>query len=634
MSSLPVVFVGSVCLLVEHNNGQEMVMSVVLRPKRSQQRCDFASLDHTNTDVTVSEGEYRHSVVLGSHSPRTPNFAPIVIFADPQIPVPEDVDPNFVPRTASAALEEARKELQQEDATTQLGSSQALATTVAVASVAAPFQLPLSIEVSCTTSSKASYFSTIAAPSLDALTLHDLSLVLHRQDDAEAAPIHCCLRLLDLSFAVVPTLLAPWSDPSPVEGGVAQISDYLQKSIKKVLAAGTRVPYGIMPLYTLYDHAVFFARALCGPLAAHCRAIPTLRRIFGQTTSLKGPLCCVVPHPSPVAHRWELLKDLDCTTVILGDAGFAPLAVVLTCCRGLRRLIVNQNNLSLPSAKRLVVAVRSGLGGLQELYLSGNQFFELGGEELLRLLKGDAGCLGLLDVANNGFSDRLLSRFDTLSRAVSNQIVEDPLNAMSSRFDYLVHMDALPPQCWEQVEPLWRMLTVAPPLPPGLSGSPSPGIPVAAAAPLLSEIVRSVFVEVAKERQDPAIRIVFGPIGSYVQDNLQPADSVFSPGSSTSMSADTMYLQSYVKMLVTTLRVALDAPMHWDDAVQTLRCIGAQHDRNGVDAALYCAANRCLLKALEAHIPDDTLSPNVKAAVIQVLALMTRSTVGGMTQIV
>jgi hypothetical protein len=630
MASLPVLFVGSVCLLPPVECG-DATISVVLRPKRSQQRCEFASLDSNHNDASISDREFRHNFTAGNVAYRTPHFAPVVIFADSEVSVADDVDPNFVPRTASAALDEARRELQQEDTSATGGSSAALSV-VPAASPVAQFQLPLVIEVSCVVA-KVAYVATTTAPRLDALTSHDLTLALRRQDDSDSV-IHCCLRLLDLSYAVVPTLTAPWGEPSPSQEGAAAISGLLQRSIRQTLAAGTRVPYGVMPLYTLYDHVVFFTRVLCGPSSAHCRANPSLRRMFGQSAGLKGPLCAVVPSPSPVAHRWELLKDVDCTTVILGDVGFAPLSAVLTCCRGLRRLSVKQNNLSLPSAKRLVCAVRSGLCGLQELYLSGNQFFELGGEELLRLLKGDPGCLSVLDVANNGFSDRLQSRFDTLSRAVGSQLIEDPLNAMSSRFDYLVHMDALPPQCWEQVEPLWRMLTVAPPLPPGLTGSPSPGVPVAAAAPLLSEIVRSVFVEVARDRQDPAIRVVFGPIGSYVQDNLQAADSDFSPAASTSMSADVMYLQSYVKMLVTTLRVALDAPMHWEDAVQTLRSIGAQHERNGVDAMLYCTANRYLLRALEAHIPEDTLTPTVKAAMIQVLALMTRSTVGGMPQVV
>lgn len=618
MSKPSIVFIGSVCFQAPCVSGRSTQCTLTIRPMKKNQDVRFMYLEH-------ADGFTEFSTVHETPS-TAPTFTPLVVACDTLHASEGDMEATPT-GSASKALADARQELLEADGGEEVPSAQvAQISETTGAQERAEFELRLEIEVECFVEDDGHYRGTASAPSLAFFTSHDLVLTLQAVGAGayETLDMQCAVRLLDLSPMAVRVLCVD------DDNGAPHIYGPLMQSARR---APVRLPYGIMPLYTLYDHAVFLTRTLCGPSYANCRASPSVRRLLHQQTSLKGPLCSAVEGhtaDASVAYRWDLLREVDCSCVILGDVGFAPVAMILPCCRGVRRLLFPQSNLSFVSAKRLVAAVRAGVSSLEEVYLSGNHFFELGGEELLRLLKGGSGTLCVVDVANNGLSDRLALRFESLAYAAARARSEDPFNAMSSRFDYLVHMDALPSQYWEHVEPVWRMLTVVPPLPPGMTGSPSPGIPVAAAAPLFSEMIRSVCVEIARERQDPAIRAVFGPIGSVAASAPSDEASVFSPPNRFLMSADAVYLHSYVKMLVTTLRVALDAPVHWDDAVHTLRSIGAQHERNGIDAAIYCTANRMLVKAMEAHIPDDALTPNVKAAFIQVLALMTRSTVGGM----
>jgi hypothetical protein len=270
------------------------------------------------------------------------------------------------------------------------------------------------------------------------------------------------------------------------------------------------------------------------------------------------------------------------------------------------------------------------------LSVSGNLLFESAGEELLRLLKvspaDGSGRLSHLDVSSNAFSERLQRRFQSMTMYQLQRLEEDPYNCFSSRFDYLLHMDAIPTTCWKHIEPLWRMMTVSPPQPPNASGYTGDSIPVAATAPLLVNMMRHVYFAMASEVRDPWIRSVFCPVGWSDATSNGPSGSFSACGTTASIqnNDEAQYLQSYTKLLLTTLRIALDAPSRWDDAVQVLRAVGASHQRIGVRPWLYCRANFHLMAAMETNFPSEEFDGDAKASMIQILALQTRMVTAGM----
>lgn len=376
-------------------------------------------------------------------------------------------------------------------------------------------------------------------------------------------------------------------------------------------------PYGCMPLFCLYDHHVHFFRV---HLQQNIRPLGALRSALGQSAALKSTMLCsleALRNQSGAACRWDMLSQVDCSKVILGDLGFAPLSAVLMSASCVQRLDLSRNNLSLVSAKRLVAALRHN-AALEELRVGGNRFFEFAGEELLRLLKLKP-TLCTVCVDDNKFSSRLLERFRVMASFNAQQRLTDPYNALSPMFDYLVHMDAVPLECWQLVRPLWVAMTVVHKQPPNATSLPV-GIPIAATAPLLSSLLRSVLLEMSKVYHDEHIRVVFAPVGSVIASE------------GTSADPEAQYLESYAKLFVTTLRVALDAPSRWEDCTSVLRAIGAAHERRGIRPSMYLSANRFLVCAIEAHFPEDTFTPDAKAALLQVLALMTRTAVRGMQE--
>lgn len=335
-----------------------------------------------------------------------------------------------------------------------------------------------------------------------------------------AASVYVMLRVIDLSERVgaaeeaVDDMQRFLGLPPPIP----RLSHSLTKKIK--------APYGAIPLVELYKHyRLFYSRHYSKVLKPSNEVVRLL------TDGAPGLREANESYP----YRWNALEEIHLDRVLLGEEGFAPLLLTLSHCTNLRALVADRNQLGDATCARLC-ALLSRARYLRCLSLVGNNIYEGGADQLLRLARRNHR-LTLINVEGNQCSEAIQRRIADVTAASQRSIAQDPLNIFAEQYGYLASPHSIPGVTLKLALSVWAMLTAAPvgdidvwvrnsttkdmdqyideSLEPRQTAAkaarkaPLSVIPPAARAPLLSEVMRTVYVGVCMAAPDPLVRSVF-----------------------------------------------------------------------------------------------------------------------------
>jgi hemoglobin-like flavoprotein len=464
------------------------------------------------------------------------------------------------------------------------------------------------------------------------------------------------------------------------------------------------VPYGCMSLVDLYQHlATIYTNLYAGssrPPSSTANPVPSVKVYKPLLKQLIAHDAACGRDPLTGQYRWELVRQLSLLRFILGEINILPVLSLLVCCRGLEHVDLDMNSLKVTTAKRMVECLRKH-PRLQSISLRSNEFYESAGEQILRLMKLNRSIV-VCNLEGNYFTPALTSR---LSRALASNVAEfqaDTTNFMSGEFAYM-DIDVVkstpgtgcaglyklvPEESIQQVLAMWSIMGCAPSeaslgayeQPPiisklgnstnetakkknieddtsggggGGSGATRQGIPTIAMAPLLSQAMRAVQIELSTTHSEDRILTGvfkdFGGVGvaanvvsgedGLLQDvdvttraypipfrptsaaNRNPAARAVLAGmDSAAPNMQAIFSRSYSKMLTTGLRAIMRAvasgaadqdgvessgravgdSSYWSEAMDALMALGDAHYRMGVRPSHYMAANRYLLTWMKA----------------------------------
>lgn len=409
--------------------------------------------------------------------------------------------------------------------------------------------------------------------------------------------------------------------------------------------------YGSLPLAEVHRHTRLF--------------FDVYRSVSAKIRSDLSMPSQLFTSPPTAALRWELLRELDLSRLLLGDRRLVPILAVVSVTPALRYLNLDRNELSLVSAKRLQVVLSATPHRLERLSCAHNNFLESSGEELLRVIRA-AKQLWRLDCDGNAFTAALSER---IRRAVEYNIQllqSDPYYVLAS--SHLTTWASLPAEALHAAKAVWMMLVVGEGRPfdearraarergddtapttggggvtdghlvitsesrplaaagPASSASDGsrtasssagdvpPGLyPLEVVAPLFSQVARIVAFNIFKVISDPTIRSIFTPISALDTDDARTV----------------AYGTSYFKLLTVAMRCVLHTPQHWDSAAATLKAVGEGHERLGVSHLYYSMANKLFVEALTTLCGEEVFTPVHKAAMVQFLALASLTALRG-----
>ena len=382
--------------------------------------------------------------------------------------------------------------------------------------------------------------------------------------------------------------------------------------------------YGALPLFELHRHtriALDFIR----------RSAPRARSDLSSSSAPPSLSSFVgVLNSAPSASlRWELLRDLDLSRLVLGDRRFVPVLAVVSVARSLRYLNVDRNELSLSSAKRLFVVLSSTPHRLERLSVKHNNFLESSGEELLRVIR-HCKYMWQLDCEGNSFTPRLTERIQRAVEFNVSQMQADPYYLLGPQWSYLTSWECMPAEALHSAKAVWTMLVVAAGRPfdeahrdkssdgtlvATSKSTPSTGLyPLEVVAPLFSQVARLVAHNMYKAASDPTIRQVFTPVSALDGDEARTV----------------AYSTSYFKLLTVAMRCIVETPQRWDAAAKVLAAVGEAHERCGVSHLHYSLANKYFTEAIASLCGEDVFTAAHKAGLVQFLALVGRTALLGM----
>lgn len=307
------------------------------------------------------------------------------------------------------------------------------------------------------------------------------------------------------------------------------------------LARRVSAPYGVMPLTELYRHyCLFYSRHYSKVLR------PSKEVVRMLAAAAPGLVAADASYP----YRWNALTEVRLDRVLLGEEAFAPLLLTLAHCDNLRELASDHNALGDTTCARLC-ALLSRHRYLRALSVAHNPIYEGGADQLLRLARRNH---RLADLSVDGCwcSDATRQRIAAVTAASRAAIAQDPLNAFSARYGYLTSPASISPPTLKLALTVWAMLSVAPvgdvdvwvrnsttrdmdqyvPTYDAIAveprrracreaaRAPLSVIPLAARAPLLSEVMRTVYVGVCMAAPDPLVRSVFVDLEGARQKRL------------------------------------------------------------------------------------------------------------------
>ncbi|CCW63814.1 unnamed protein product [Phytomonas sp. EM1] len=527
---------------------------------------------------------------------------------------------------------------------------------------------------------------------VEPLTLHDVESAITSgyNDESAVAVVYVMLRVVDLSRNLSMALDAEvqlrhqMNLPEPAPGWDLSFT-------RKV-----KVPYGVMPLSQLYEHyRQFFSKYYNTNVKCSAEVLQMLRTVQEETNA---------PYP----NRWNLLTKVCLDHVLLGEKGLAPLLLTLSHCPNLSSLIASNNNLSdVPCA--WLCALFHKHRYLHTISLTNNIIYEGGADQLLRLARRNHR-LTKVQLDGNYCSQGLLKRLQYVTKCSSCSMQDDPLNIMSPAYAEITSPASVPVPVIVFALQVWAMLAAAPVgdvdvwvrnsttmdmdqyEDSSLQGrseafeaaekAPRLSIPLSAYAPLLSEIMRTVYLGIAAVIEDPLVRTVFMDIQALHdqreelrlkdRDKANPQKAASSPdlsvhenvenhrlpvdtersdgvplpgeikrllekdadcdGAAASASSgwveeeEEIYQSSFLNIIVVTFR-ALAGGSNWADAVQSLRHIGKQQREIGVQDEDYWLAANIFMRSLQICLGSEENAPKMLSAFFNVLVLGVRTAV-------
>ncbi|KPI85332.1 hypothetical protein ABL78_5614 [Leptomonas seymouri] len=428
-------------------------------------------------------------------------------------------------------------------------------------------------------------------------------------------------------------------------------------------------PYGAMPLTELYRHYKRFCEHEGNTVLKHGEAI--MQCLFAAARLREAE--------ASFPHRWNALTEIDLRPLLLGDKAFAPLLLTLSHCTNLRALHADGNQLGDLTCGRLAALFRRHRY-LAYIGLAKNSIHEAGAEQLMQLLKNNLR-ITALRCEGNYFSDAMYKRIAEVTAKNTSVIVNDPLNIFSRQYSHLTGLQCLPESAQRQALRTWAMLSAAPvgdvdvmvrnlTISPQRTIGDSPQIamqrakralqaretfsliPPAALAPLLNEVMRTVYVAVSRLLPDPLVRSLFSDIETIVVKQQSQMDTqggeVTTPGdegasgSSTlpgdvqaalggartpPINSEKLYARSFLRIVVTVFRgLMLTTP--WEEIAVVLQSIGRMHRDLGVMPEDYWLAVHVFMAAVRVTCGSESYDVDHASSFLAVLTLAVRTTAG------
>ena len=441
-------------------------------------------------------------------------------------------------------------------------------------------------------------------------------------------------------------------------------------------------PYGAVPLTELYRHYKRFFEQAGNCVLKHGDAI--MQRLVAAPRQREAE--------ASFPHRWNTLTEMDLRPLMLGEKAFAPLLLTLAHCTNLRSLHADGNQLSDLTCGRLAILFRHHRY-LAYIGLTRNNIHEAGGEQLIRLLKTNLRITSM-PCEGNYFSDAMQQRVAATTAKNARVIANDPLNIFSKDYGYLTELSSLPEVTQRQALRTWAMLSAAPvgdvdvmvrnlttSSQRTIGDSPQVAmqraklalraretfslIPPAAFAPLLNEVMRTVYVTVSRMLRDPLVRSLFSDVETIVVKQQEQKDTqAESVGNSVqhentggggdsascttvppdaqaalggpcrqSLNAEKLFARSFLRIIVTVFRgLMLATP--WSDTVEVLAGIGRMHQDLGVMAEDYWLAVHVFMAAVRISCGAESYDADHASSFLALLALAVRTTAGFDVQLV
>jgi hypothetical protein len=445
-------------------------------------------------------------------------------------------------------------------------------------------------------------------------------------------------------------------------------------------------PYGALPLTELYRHYKRFFEHAWNAVLKHSDAV--VQHLVTAPRQREAE--------ASFPHRWNALTEIDLRPLLLGEQSFAPLLLTLAHCTNLRSLYAEGNQLGDYTCGRLA-ALFSHHRCLAYIGLSRNGIHEAGGEQLVRLLKRNLR-ITALPCDGNYFSDAMRRRIASYTSRNASVIADDPLNIFARSYDYLTELSSLPEVTQRQALRTWAMLSAAPvgdvdvmvrnlttSSQRTIGDSPQVAmqrakmarraretfslIPPAALAPLLNEVMRTVYVTMSRVVPDPLVRSLFTDVETIVArqqaqrdarrgvDDVDDDDDVINAveergsgaaaigGETTTalprevqaalgsaaptapVAVERLFARSFLRMVVTVFR-GLSLATPWAEIAAVLTRIGRMHRDLGVVAEDYWLAVHVFMASVRISCGAESYDADHASSFLAILALAVRTTGG------
>ncbi|KAG8343156.1 hypothetical protein ERJ75_000677900 [Trypanosoma vivax] len=461
---------------------------------------------------------------------------------------------------------------------------------------------------------------------------------------------------------------------------------HLRSSTRFPVPLQHRMPYSAFPLDVVYTfYCRLYGHLFGKPMKPSSHVIQLLRKAWveGKFYTANDTVYDdffdvnrvrrVVNHVETVEGRWNAVRTVDISRVILNEDMLAPLLATLFYCTSLCTLVLDQNTLSDVTCYR-VAALFYRHRYLQEILVLGNSVHEGGGEQLLRLARRNKRLTRLV-ITGSFCSPPLLQRIQRVVKMNSDSMAEDPFNVFSASYSYAKGPMSLPDSIVRQGLAVWAMLSVAPlqtvsancvlnstfgveetssldHTPSSEGGGDSKKqrksgvevdergqglsvVPDCAFSPLLNEVMRTVALRMSSKVHDPWVCQVFSDIESLLgcsrgtrgdapDEKRRTKEREGKHPQLSHQMLEGVYTISFLRLVVVTMR-ALEHMVDWEEAVAVLRGIGQKQTSLGIMKEDYCDAVKAFIQALTLVCGKDETDAIHSAAFIQCLALGIRT---------
>lgn len=295
-------------------------------------------------------------------------------------------------------------------------------------------------------------------------------------------------------------------------------------------------PYGAIPLPTLFhvyqlfcEHSYYTASSFSSRRHRYM--------LLDQTFWCSSPE--LLKEGAAFPYRWNVVTTCGKAYMardLIGDMYLTPLLLTLSHCTNIRHLFLSSNRLGDVTCAR-ISELFSHHRYLSHIELQENEIYDCGAMAVLRLVRRNRRIVSV-DLARNPCEDSWIRRrIQKVAGDHGNAFRDDPLNVFSPAYSYLSSPSSLTPEIIQDALLLWAHLTVMPLgdidvwprnsttedmdqyvdesiLPRLREGhrmaeAPHSIIPLVARAPLLSELIRTVYKTLEAVVPDTIVRALF-----------------------------------------------------------------------------------------------------------------------------